>query len=702
MKKICLVSLLVMMLVVLIACGDVASTTATTTEPPETVWVPPLPEGERVVKSNYTAVLNDVELKGEVDTLKFDLFGTGTDVYKTLTGTDYKGYTLTIVVDENGTEQSYTGMKVLEKMKTIAACGVKITKDTSAKAVTAKVTPIDVMAQASWKAVNAQAGTYIRFEFYTNLPFEYTVTVTEEEGGKYANAAYTHDDVKVTSDGEKYVGKGQATVPNDVGKTYYINICLKTAGYPTLVSIPLNIVASKYNVPYNLVFKGAWTELTDESYFEKFIDLFYNVYPRLNARWGGTGKEPQTVTLLARTDYDGLAYASGSTVGYSVQYLNGGPDKIGSLSHELTHSVQKYHYSYSTRGKLIPGHENVKKHYFTENMANYGRHRYWAYGYCTDFMEEKAPMNSLDWGYGEYGNAQLFWSWMDWTYPSKDLDGDGEVTTMEERGVIDYLVYMSKEWTGANIDDDPYTPGTTFNNWVKEKTGFNTFDLLRQEFVRQVKLSNEGKEGGWECLVQDENGNLKFVGFANFPDNFITEDVPGCPNPEYPQYGEAKPTAETHPVLAAAVTTGTNLCATAEIKKVASSATSDKYSANNLIDGDLTNRYQAAQSDRLYGWNKISNEIVIDLLELKTFDTYTLVSYSNSAAQIAKTWEILVSKDNTKYTAVDYQTDNTKATVSVTFDTVTARYVKIRLYQPDQNQMNITRLCEFMLFNSKE
>ena len=93
---------------------------------------------------------------------------------------------------------------------------------------------------------------------------------------------------------------------------------------------------------------------------------------------------------------------------------------------------------------------------------------------------------------------------------------------------------------------------------------------------------------------------------------------------------------------------------------------------------------------------------MIDLLELKTFDTYTLVSYSNSAAQIAKTWEILVSKDNTKYTAVDYQTDNTKATVSVTFDTVTARYVKIRLYQPDQNQMNITRLCEFMLFNSKE
>jgi len=121
-----------------------------------------------------------------------------------------------------------------------------------------------------------------------------------------------------------------------------------------------------------------------------------------------------------------------------------------------------------------------------------------------------------------------------------------------------------------------------------------------------------------------------------------------------------------------------------------------------LLDGNLDTRYQASRSSNMYKMAGISNEVVIDLGSEKTFDTYTLVGHATKDSQIAKSFEILVSSDGGNYTAVDYQGENTKATVSVTFDEVSARYVKIRLYEPDSNKTGVTRLSEFMLFDSKK
>ena len=105
--------------------------------------------------------------------------------------------------------------------------------------------------------------------------------------------------------------------------------------------------------------------------------------------------------------------------------------------------------------------------------------------------------------------------------------------------------------------------------------------------------------------------------------------------------------------------------------------------------------------DDLYKFNGLQNVIVIDLGKVKTFDTYTLVGYDAKESYVTKSWEILVSENGINFTAVDYQENNTKGTVSVTFDEVSARYVEIRLYQPDERS-GITRLCEFMLFDSKK
>ena len=120
-----------------------------------------------------------------------------------------------------------------------------------------------------------------------------------------------------------------------------------------------------------------------------------------------------------------------------------------------------------------------------------------------------------------------------------------------------------------------------------------------------------------------------------------------------------------------------------------------------MIDGNLETRYQASRFDSLYKFNGIDNDIVIDLGKEMTFNTYTLVSGGMQENQITKEWEILVSVNGVNFTAVDYQKDNTQGTVSVTFDEVSARYIEIRLYEPD-SRSGITRLAEFMVFDLKK
>lgn len=685
MKKLFILLLCLLMVLPMLPACDTADTTAgdtttdvTTSENTPDVPTPELPEGEQVVGDNYTAVLTDEKWETTlVDSSAFEFFGAGMTVYGDVNRV-YKDYTRTFLIETDGEQKSYPATKAPSVLKKMEMVGAKITLDEAAKTASVEIVPVVSKVLPSWKAVTAKAGTYIKFEFKASLDMKYCVTVTPEAGGASSTSVYTQDNIKVTGGDGTYSGWGQATVPYAYGKTYYINVCVDAAGYPVLASFPINVIKNKYDVPFQLVFQGDWTYLTDESYFQKFIDLFYNVYPRLNARWGGTGKEPTRVTVLARLDYDGVAYASGTTIGYSVNYLNNGPDRIGSLSHELTHLVQKYHYQYGTDENP----NNNPDHWFTENMANYGRHRYWAYGYSTDFIEERDPKNSKDWGYSEYGNSQLFFSWMDWTYPTLDKNDDGKISK-DERGLLDQLVFGSKEWTGENLDDDPYLEGSVFNNWVKEKTGFATMDKLRLEFVRQLEA------GEWE-----------FKGFRDYPDNFVTEDIPGCPNPEYPMHEPYTPKGKTNTPLASAITTGNNLCAGTEIYKLTSSGVS-KYVADNLLDGDLTTRYQATRKDALYSLNGIQNEVVIDLGGVKTFDTYTLVGVGETMQKSfnPKEWEILVSNDGSSFTAVDYQKDNTESVVSVTFEEQSARYVMIRMLASDQTGAGALRLNEFMLFD---
>ena len=270
MKKIlCMVLLLAMLLSTVVGCGD----TETTTTPDTTEGVEdyefPLPEGEQIVKHSYTAVLNDEEWTNtEEDTSKYTYVDTGVALYKTFQA-NLKGYNLSVVLTENGVENTYTGTKIWDAMKGLGRCGAVVTKNTADKTATVKLTPLATKVVPSWKAVTAKADSYFKFEFTASEAMEYAITVTPEKGGLNSTSTYTVEKVAVTGENGKYVGTAQCTVPYDAGKTYYLNICYPSS-YIAITSIPVNIKRADYNDGFHLRFVGDWDLVNDESYTDKF------------------------------------------------------------------------------------------------------------------------------------------------------------------------------------------------------------------------------------------------------------------------------------------------------------------------------------------------------------------------------------------------------------------------------------------------
>ena len=195
------------------------------------------------------------------------------------------------------------------------------------------------------------------FDFTTNMSGTYYMTVTAKVGGSAVTAAYKQDGITVTGENGKYTGIAKCTVPYQPGKTFYINICLDDGGsYPIAATIPVTITPMKYESEFQLQFQGDWELVQREDYLSDLVDLFYNVYPRLYARFGeGDPKVPRVITFMADKGYDGVAYCSGTLVCVSTTYANKSPMDIGFFAHEITHSVQQY------GGKLTYNQTNTYK-----------------------------------------------------------------------------------------------------------------------------------------------------------------------------------------------------------------------------------------------------------------------------------------------------------------------------------------------------
>ena len=259
---------------------------------------------------------------------------------------------------------------------------------------------------------------------------------------------------------------------------------------------------------YDILFTGDWNDVTVDGYLEELTKLFYNSYPRLYQRWGN-GTEPTTITFKADKNYSGVAYCQGTTVCVSTKYANSHPTDIGFFSHEITHSVQQY------SGKLNYGDDVA---WWTENMANYGGFRYFHWSNPKYVQVYEATDETLqDWGYEQYGNNKWFFAYMDSRYPTRK---NADETL--KYGLIDSINKLIKDNnTGKTYTDDPYDTTTPFNNVVKQITGYDCIESLRKKYVEELKA-----------------GTWTFKGFANYEDNWVTENIDGIANPEYPMVGE--------------------------------------------------------------------------------------------------------------------------------------------------------------------
>jgi hypothetical protein len=88
---------------------------------------------------------------------------------------------------------------------------------------------------------------------------------------------------------------------------------------------------------------------------EKAAQLCEAWYSRLNEQLKSEGYRPTTqISMTLRSDYNGVAYASGTRIRGSVKYFKSHPDDLGAMIHETCHVIQRYQ-SRSNPGWLVEG-----------------------------------------------------------------------------------------------------------------------------------------------------------------------------------------------------------------------------------------------------------------------------------------------------------------------------------------------------------
>jgi len=653
------------------------TTTKTTTTTPEPV-VTTAPAGEKLETENYTAILNGAEwVKDDVDVSKFQIFGTGVSAVNQINA-KFGGYRKNYFLVNEAGEKTESSNTEVRKLPTI---GVIVNEDKANKTVDFEVHVVEVKVQSSWSHVTARAGSYLMFEFTSSLPIQFATSVTAEKGGSASSAADNQKGISVSGADGTYKGTAKCQVPYAAGNTMYINICLDGAVSDSLVSIPLVITPMKYESPFRLKIEGDWELINRKDYVDDLIELFYNVYPRIYQRFGeGDPNVPMTITFKADKNSEAIAYNAGTLIAVHTGYANDAPYDIGFFAHELGHAVQQY-------GDKMAYESDS---WWTEFMADYIRYRYFHWGYSTKFVrfhDYEKDKDIYEWGEKQNGYAKhshnLFGAYMDDKWPTVKNE-DGTITY----GLIDTINKVIKA-SDVLLYDHPKDVNNLFNKTIKSVTGYDCMEDIRLLFAKEIQ------EGTWRC-----------DGFADYKDTFLTEGIPGLPDPEYPMNKPVAKGDKTAPVLETPVTEGTNIAKGATIV-MASSQGGTKNVVANLFDGDLDTLWQGGKvtSDYKYQLGGYMHEVVIDLGETKKFDTYTIVnagSKSNNKINNTSEWEIFVSEDGKTFTSVDYQVKNKADIASVNVGDTNARYVKLRIFTTDSGaNVGTVRLYEFMLFDQQ-
>lgn len=699
MKKLLIVFALLATVVALVACGGVDTTTAE----PDVTTTDGTEQGGKVESfKDFTGTISaayESAIAGEasgVDVSEYEFFGAATSV----TGKVNQKYTTgrkwyLLADDGSKTEITYSEAR---NLGVIAAKGQKLSDGTNE--ITIK--KIEVAVAMKYEKIVAKTGAYLMLDFYTNVPADYTLTITTTAGGKASGALYKETDIPVNTDeAGNAIGLAKFTVPHTVGKTYYVNINMGTT---TIASMPVETVQGDYNTNIcKLWMTGCWDRVKDTEYTDKIIYEFYSCFPQILARFAVLGNEPREITVYIE-DTDGVAWASGNTVGIGLGWVNERTDwqlkDIGFLSHELGHSAQQFggklNYGKDTcydlngdgvitdkrRPKPDGGYEDVVgdeywEAWFTEQMASYSGLRYYHWGTVPEAvdLEKLTPEHNYYFEWSGYGNCGIFFAYVDWYYPTIDKNGNGKVDD-GERGVLDALYWLIKN-TKKELLDNPYDPETPFNQAVYEATGgkYKNLPEIYEDFVADMK------SGAWV-----------FTGFAEYKDNWLSENIEGVANPVYPVYKAVEPGDVTHEAVlqknvkadTVVLPVGTNIATGATVIQ-SSGQYNDDEGVSALFDGKLDTNWRALTSDQsaVYKMMELQHGFIIDLGEVKSFDTYAIVNAGIAKSDTLNTasWEILISTDGKTYTSIDTQINQAADAVTVEVGTQSARYIEVRIHK---------------------
>ncbi len=250
---------------------------------------------------------------------------------------------------------------------------------------------------------------------------------------------------------------------------------------------------------YKILFIGDWDSITDSTYKDRLENIFYEVYPRLVRRWGDENTS-KAIILKADKNFDMgenvVGFTHGYLISFSTAFANKNPRDVGFFAHELTHAVQQY--------------IHLDSSWWTENMANYGRFRYYHWAGDDLLKLDYYSPSVRDWNYEPYGNCMWFFAYMDSKYPTvKNADGSLEY------GLIDSLNRAVRSGR-VRTDGGSTQSDADFNSIVSEITGFPDIDSLREQYIKELN------DKSW-----------LFTGFDGYADNFITENIPGVKDPVY-------------------------------------------------------------------------------------------------------------------------------------------------------------------------
>lgn len=684
------------------------TTTVETTSEPDNITPPPASNIEHTVKLNEDLTVNKVVVeKSEPQTEEYDGYSMVTSgaEWSIASGINFKLYNFVgsgeDLINMLGDEESHsdyaryfksgkvafwridhsksevyrkTDNNTVRRLQNIGAfIQIKRNKDR----LFVYYQQLDMNVSADYSSVTGKIGSFVKVSFHTSLPATFQASITKESKSISEGYIQHKNLVPQKQDDGSYVGTAKFTVPYTAkpGK-YYINI---VSGNKCYASIPLTIEegTDPHNDTYHLMLAGDWDLIGNDQYQQNMVDLFYNVYPRLIARWG-IGSEPKNIIFHADVTYDGVAYAMGNTVTVATNYARENPHDIGFFSHELTHNAQQYDFKYGDDA------------WWTENMATYGGFRYfhWCdanYIQTVDKSEDSVyywPSEVDPTTYGPYGNGcKWFFAYMDYHWPTTQDENGNRVN-----GLIDTINFEIKQGRLKGGNDNPSDKNNMFNKIVKEVTGYDCMEDIRK------KYAEEFKSGVWD-----------FKGFADYEGHFMTENLPGVVNPDYPMLKDKNPGDKTAAKLEAPVTSGENLALGATIP-MASGYVNSAEKPEMLVDGKLGTKWcstSGTAANKAYSMDGALQWIVIDLGEAKTFNTYTIYNTkSQETGGNTTEWEILISDDMKNWVSIDYQKDydNNEKVGSFNVGEQTARYILLKGYTVDDGPGTI-RLYEFQLYN---